>query len=200
MQSDPMNQTSPNSNPGTTNSQEANNTSRDTHFMKKAAQGGLAEVELGRLAEQKAASQDVKDFGKQMVNDHQKANEQLKAVASKQNVDLPGEVSAKQRKEIDRLSKLSGEQFDKAYMQHMLKDHKKDVAEFRKEANKGKDPDVKSFAANTLPTLEQHLQHAQSIAGRNTSGSAARMKQSPNQNTPATSNSSDQDRDRDQNK
>ena len=169
---------------GTANRQDVNNSSLDNRFMKKAAQGGMAEVELGRLAEQKAASQDVKNFGQQMVNDHSKANDQLKAIAAKENVDLPNNVSTKQQQEIDRLSKLSGEQFDKAYIQHMLKDHKKDIAEFRKEANNGKDPDVKSFASSTLPKLEQHLQHAQRVSG-NTTGSAARMKNNRNNgNTP----------------
>lgn len=150
--------------------------------MKNAAQGGLLEVQLGQLAEQKATSQGVKDFAQQMVKDHSKANDELKSIAAKENVDLPSAVSAKQQREIDRLSKLSGQQFDKAYMQHMLKDHRKDINEFQKEANKGKDPDVKSFASSTLPTLQQHLQHAQRVAGGNQTGSAARMKNAP-QNT-----------------
>lgn len=148
----------------------------DAKFVMEAAQGGMAEVEMGKLAADKASSPDVKQFGQRMVDDHTKANDQLKTVASTVGVTLPPDVGAKNRALIDQLSKLSGAAFDKAYMQHMVKDHKKDVAEFQKEANSGKNADVKSFASSTLPTLQEHLRMAQDVAGKTGSQSADRMK------------------------
>lgn len=136
----------------------------DKTFVKKAAEGGLAEVELGQLATQKAASEDVKKFGQRMVDDHSKANDQLKQVAEQQHIELPTEPSAKDKALKARLEKLSGEQFDKAYMHDMVKDHRTDVAEFAHEAKMGKDPAVKSFAESTLPTLREHLKLAEKIA------------------------------------
>jgi len=133
----------------------------DKAFVEKAAQGGQAEVELGQLATQKGQSDQVKKFGQKMVDDHSKANDQLKQVASQEGVTLPSGLDAKDQATKDRLSKLSGAQFDKAYMKDMVEDHKKDVAEFQKEANSGKDPAVKNFAQQTLPVLQQHLQMAQ---------------------------------------
>jgi len=96
----------------------------DKTFMTKAAQGGMAEVELGQLATQKGQSDDVKKFGQRMVDDHSKANDQLKSLASEKGVTLPTSLDAKDRALKDRLSKMSGAQFDKAYMQAMVKDHK----------------------------------------------------------------------------
>ena len=136
----------------------------DKHFVKEAAAGGMAEVELGRLASEKASSPDVKQFGQRMVNDHSKANEQLKQIAADEGVALPTTLSAKDEATKNRLSKLSGDAFDKAYMADMVKDHKTDVAAFRKESETGKDPQVKSFAADTLPTLEDHLKNAEKVA------------------------------------
>jgi putative membrane protein len=136
----------------------------DKRFVDKAAEGGMAEVELGQLATQKAASEDVKKFGQRMVDDHSKANDQLKELASSKGVNLPSGLDAKDQATKERLSKLSGEQFDHAYMQDMVKDHTKDVAEFRHESTMAKDPDVKNFASQTLPTLQEHLSLAKSIA------------------------------------
>jgi putative membrane protein len=138
--------------------------SQDEKFIKEAAVGGMEEVELGRLATQKAASADVKNFGQRMVDDHSKANDQLKSIASQKGVTLPTTLPADKRQDLDKMSKLSGAAFDKMYMTHMVKDHKKDVAEFEKEASKASDSSLKSFAQNTLPTLREHLQMAQSIA------------------------------------
>lgn len=136
--------------------------SPDQMFMTKAAQGGMAEVEMGKLAKDHAQSQAVKDFGQRMVDDHSKAGDELKSLASQKNVTLPADMDAKSKAAYDRLSKLNGDAFDKAYMKGMLSDHRKDVAEFKKEANSGKDPDVKSWASKTLPTLEEHLKMAES--------------------------------------
>ena len=133
-------------------------------FVKKAAQGGMAEVELGKLATQKASSEDVKKFGQRMVDDHTKANDQLKQIAGNKGVTLPTDLNSKDQAMKERLSKLDGEKFDQAYMKNMVRDHTKDVSEFRKESTSGKDSDLKSFASQTLPTLEDHLKEAKNIA------------------------------------
>jgi putative membrane protein len=136
----------------------------DRQFIKKAAEGGLAEVQLGQLATEKADSQDVKQFGQRMVDDHTKANDQLKQVASQKGVTVPDKLSAKDAATKARLEKLSGKAFDRAYMRDMVIDHTKDVSEFRMESKNAKDPDVKNFASQTLPTLQDHLKEAKSIA------------------------------------
>jgi putative membrane protein len=133
----------------------------DRKFIEDAARGGMAEVQLGQLAAQKAQSSEVKQFGQKMVDDHGKANDQLKSIASSKNVTLPTDLDRAHKRDYDRLSKLSGADFDREYMKHMVSDHKKDVSDFRKEAKSGKDTEVKNFASTTLPTLEQHLQMAQ---------------------------------------
>ena len=133
----------------------------DHHFVTEAAEGGMAEVELGKLATEKAESNDVKQFGQRMVDDHSKANDQLKQVASQKNITLPSGIGAKNQATKNHLEKLSGAAFDRAYMTHMVEDHKKDVAAFQKEANAGKDADIKNFASQTLPTLQEHLRIAE---------------------------------------
>lgn len=148
----------------TMDKQSAGTASADAHFMKKAAAGGLAEVELGQLAVQKASNEQVKQFGQRMIDDHSKANDQLKSVAAQEHVDLPTHLDAKDKATKDRLEKLSGSQFDQAYMSDMVKDHKKDVAEFAHESKMAKDPAVKSFAQQTLPVLREHLSQAEQIA------------------------------------
>ena len=132
-------------------------------FARKAAEGGLAEVELGRLAAERASSDRVKQFGQKMVDDHSKANEELKKAAKKQNIELPSALDKKDQAEVDKLSKLSGAAFDKAYMSAMVKDHEKDVSEFRKAARSAGSSEVKSFAEQTLPTLEEHLKLARDV-------------------------------------
>ena len=155
-------------------------TASDKKFVREAAEGGLAEVELGQLAAEKASSEEVKKFGQRMVDDHSKANDQLKQIASSKGVTVPDKVSAKDKMLKERLSKLSGPSFDKAYMQDMVKDHKKDVAEFKRESMSAKDNDVKDFAAKTLPTLKEHLQQAEGIApSAKTSSKASPAKVSP---------------------
>jgi len=130
----------------------------DKKFAKEAAVGGLAEVELGKLAQQKASSDAVKQFAQKMVDDHSKANDELKQVASKESLDLPDAPDKKHQSRIDKLGKLSGAEFDKAYIKDQLKDHQEDVRKFQSESKNGTDPGIKEFATKTLPTLEQHLQ------------------------------------------
>jgi putative membrane protein len=153
----------------------------DQHFMKEAAEGGMAEVELGQLAADKASSPDVKDFAQRMVKDHSQANDQLKQIATKKNVTLPTSPSAKDEMTKKKLSKMSGDGFDKAYMADMVKDHKKDIAAFEKESNSGQDPDVKQFATQTLPTLQDHLKQAQ-MATPKAGGSGKAMSSSSTAN------------------
>ena len=135
--------------------------SADKHFMSNAAEGGLAEVELGRMAAEKGSSQAVRDFGQRMVDDHSKANDQLKDVAGRLGVSLPDHVSAADEAEKAKLKAYSGEHFDRAYISLMLRDHRNDIAQFRRESRIGENREVRSFASNTLPTLEQHLRLAQ---------------------------------------
>jgi putative membrane protein len=135
--------------------------SGDKSFIKDAATGGMMEVELGKLAAEKAGSDKVKAFGRQMQDDHSKANDELKNLAKDKGVELPTSLGVKQKLTVERLSKLSGEDFDRQYMKTMIDDHKTDVSHFEKEASKAKDPDVKAFASKTLPTLKKHLQMAE---------------------------------------
>ena len=135
----------------------------DRAFMRKAAEGGQAEVELGRLATEKASSPEVKEFGQRMVDDHSKANDRLKQIASEKGVKLPEKLTTKDEATKRRLEKLSGESFDRAYIRDMVADHSQDAAEFRSEASKAKDPDLKSFASETLNTIEEHLKEAKKL-------------------------------------
>jgi len=139
-------------------------TGADRQFVLEAAAGGMAEVELGRLAASKGTNPDVKAFGQRMVDDHSKANDKLKTIATEEGVTLPTALKGEMKTLHDKLSKASGAAFDKMYMSHMVKDHVKDVKEFEKESKSGKDVDVKQFATDTLPTLREHLQMAQTTA------------------------------------
>jgi len=135
----------------------------DRKFIEEAVEGGLAEVELGRLAQQKSQSTQVKEFGSRMVQDHAKANDELKEIAESKGVQVPGAPDKSHQKDMEKLSKLSGAEFDREYAAHMLSDHRKDVSEFKKAADKSKDGDLKAFAGKTLPTLQEHLTMAQNL-------------------------------------
>jgi putative membrane protein len=148
----------------------------DKTFVHEAAVGGMAEVELGNLAKEKASSADVKQFGERMATDHGKANDELKQWAQKNNVTLPADVDAKHKALKDRLSKLSGDAFDKAYMREMVTDHQKDVAAFRKASQTAKNADLKAWAGQTLPTLEDHLKQARETASKVGAGAATTAK------------------------
>ena len=137
--------------------------SADRQFLTEAASGGMMEVELGRYAAEHGKSDRVKQFGRRMADDHAKANAELKQVATKSSVTVPTTMNAEDREKVARLTNLRGDEFDRAYMSAMVSDHQEDVQKFRTEADSAADPDVKSFAAKTLPTLESHLQMAQEI-------------------------------------
>jgi putative membrane protein len=164
---------------GTSSQTAAQMSPSDKTFVKKAAEGGIAEVELGKLATEKAASQDVKRFGQRMIDDHSKANDELQQVAQTQGITLPTQPSPAEKDEKERLSKLSGQQFDKVYMATMLKDHRKDIAEFRQEGKSGRDTAIKDFAKQTLPTLESHLKEAETIAPKEGVQTSAARQQAP---------------------
>lgn len=152
--------------------------SADSDFIKEAAQGGMMEVELGKTAQDKASNEKVKEFGKRMEQDHSKANDELKKIASDKGVQLSSDLDKKHKSKMDKLTKLSGAEFDRQYMRDMVSDHKDDIKKFQNEADKGKDADLKKFASQTLPTLKEHLQLAESTAdavkssGKSTKSSA----------------------------
>jgi putative membrane protein len=134
----------------------------DAEFVVMAFDGGMFEVQAGKLVQANASSVKVDELASRIIMDHSKANEQLKELASKKNITVPTELSAKAQKKYDQLSKLKGAEFDKEYAKQMVSDHKKDIEAFQKEADKGKDQDIKAWAAEKLPELKQHLSLAES--------------------------------------
>lgn len=149
---------------GANTSAQADDASRQ--FLMDAADGGMAEVEGGNMAQQKASNADVKNFGAMMVKDHSAANEKVKSLAAQRNVTLPATPSDKHKKMAADMNKMSGRQFDKAYMDMMVADHKKDISMFEKALNDTKDEGVRSFITATLPTLRMHLDSAMAIQKR----------------------------------
>ncbi|HEU4434116.1 MAG TPA: DUF4142 domain-containing protein [Pyrinomonadaceae bacterium] len=164
--------------------------SKDRDFLMDAAQGGMMEVELGRLAAQNGMSEAVKQFGQRMVDDHGQANTELMSLATSKGITLPTELDEKHRAHVTKLTSLTGAEFDREYSKLMLSDHNKDVSEFEKQSNKGADPDLKAFAAKTLPTLQQHLEMAKALPGneRGNSGNSNRSGGSRNSNSNSNSN------------
>jgi putative membrane protein len=138
--------------------------SMDRKFVMEAAMGGMAEVELGRLAAERGSSDAVKQFGQRMVDDHSRANTQLMQLASGKGLTLPTALDAKHQALMTKMSALSGASFDRAYAKEMVKDHNKDVALFQREASRGTDTDLKGFAQTTLPTLQEHLSMARALS------------------------------------
>jgi len=169
--------------------------SSESAFVKEAAQGGLAEVELGQLAVRRAKDEDVKQFAQRMVDDHSKANDELKQLASQKGWTLPTDVSSKQRADITRLTNASDASFDREYMHHMVMDHDHDVKAFQQYSAKGTDADLKAWAAKTLPTLQEHQQMAKSTSGKVGSGGSDHSKSGTTktgQKTGTTSSTSSQ--------
>lgn len=140
--------------------------SADQSFMKKAAEGGMAEVALGELAAKQASSEEVKQFGQRMVDDHSKANRELMDLASQKGVTLPSEPNSQQKAMKAKMEKMTGANFDRDYVHDMVKDHDKDVAEFEKQSRTAHDPDLKAWAAKTLPTLQEHQKMIHEIANK----------------------------------
>ena len=129
----------------------------DLEFARKVAAGGAAEVELTMMAEQKATSPDVKSLASRLHTDHMKANDELKKIATQKGWDLPTTPTAEQKAKKEKLEKLSGAEFDKEFVNTMVANHRANIPNFQREADKGADPDVKNFASMVLPTLKEHL-------------------------------------------
>lgn len=137
----------------------------DDKFVQDAIAGGKTEVKLGQIASEKATSPEVRDFGKRMAQDHANANAQLDRILTEQGITEPGAME-KSTRSAGQLEGTSGPDFDHAYMQNMIRDHKDDIAEFKKEAAEGRDPQIRDWAAQTLPTLEEHLKMAEQTDSR----------------------------------
>lgn len=145
----------------------------DRKFVEDAARGGLFEVQSGQLAASKANDEQVKQFADRLVQDHGKANDELKQIAEAKGVKLPGQDKRADRHELDKLRKLSGDQFDREFARHEVKDHEKDIADFEQAASKLKDPDLKAWAEKQLPVLREHLALAQKLSGSGGAKSAS---------------------------
>jgi putative membrane protein len=140
-------------------------------FLTKAIQGNLAEVAMGQLAEQQGSSADVKAYGQMLQKDHSDANTKAMAAASSLGVSAPSEPTKKQISEHDQLAKLTGDKFDREFAKHMVMDHKKDIAEYTKAAKMKSGDQAVTYAAETLPVLQSHLEAAQGL----TKGGKAQM-------------------------
>ena len=168
-------------------------------FLEQVAQHGIAEVETGKLAQSKAANAEVKKFGERMVQDHGKANDELKQVAQSKGVQLPADTDRGHKRAAANLEKLSGADFDKKYVGEMVKDHERDVKDFQKMAKDAKDPEVKAFAAKTLPVLEEHLNMVRQLAdatgaprgGRNNKSAAVNPGRGESASSGAANNSAE---------
>jgi putative membrane protein len=137
----------------------------DQDFITKAATGGLAEVELARMAVDQASNAEIRKFAQRLADDHSKANKELQKLAADKNVTLPKQIDKKHQTEAARLAKLRGAEFDRAFIADQVKGHKHEVAMFEHIAKNGKDKDVKAWAEKTLPTLKEHLKLAQELSG-----------------------------------
>jgi len=132
-------------------------------FLVKAADGGLTEVRLGELGQQKASNASVKSFATMMIHDHTGANDQVKTLAAQRNVTLPEAPASDNDQKIEDMAKKTGKDFDKSYMDAMVRDHEKTINLFKDASGKANDADVKAFADNTLPKLQMHLDSARAI-------------------------------------
>jgi len=135
----------------------------DADFAVKAADGGLLEVQLGKIALTNASTQGVKDFGQMMVDDHSKANKELMAIAEQKEIVLPSVPGDENVKHIKDLNEKKGNDFDKDYIDMMVDDHKEDIALFEMASTRALDVDIKAFANKTLPVLKKHLAAAESL-------------------------------------
>jgi putative membrane protein len=138
---------------------------RDRHFLQNAIEGNLTEIQLGKMAEQKASTEAGRSFGRMLANDHSDNNEKATQIARALQVSVPTEPNAKQQQMINHFSQLSGRSFDRELAQHMVADHRKDIRDFE-QATKSQDGPVADYAKDTLPTLRKHLDTAEALANR----------------------------------
>ena len=160
------NSTAVSSNSNNSNTNSANTSAAKKSFWTEAADGGLSEVEMGKMAVKKAQNPEVKKFAQMMITDHSKANNELKAVAAKQKITLPTEIGPRNRSTIDELNKLEGANFDREYVQAMVDDHEADVQMFEDQAQDDSDSQAKAFAAKALPVLKKHLEAIKAIQSK----------------------------------
>ena len=159
----------------------ADQASTDESFVKEAARGSQMEVELGRMAQQKSTNQEVRQLAAMLAQEHQAAYQQLQTIATKHNIQLPKQESGEAQKDpnMQKLSDLQGQQFDRQFVQTVIDEHQKDIQEFQNQARTSQNADVKQFATATLPKLQQHLQMAQRVQASLAQGSAARPGEQP---------------------
>ena len=138
----------------------------DRTFVMNTAQNGIAEVALTRMASQKAQNAEVKRLAQRLLADHTKVNNELKPIASAKNITLPTDVKPEHKEISDRLSKLTGAEFDREFLSVMVQSHEKSITAFQAEVNSGTDPEIKVFATKTLPTLQEHLRMARDLSGK----------------------------------
>jgi putative membrane protein len=192
--------TNQNSNANTSNRNAANTnmageqpstgalSSRDQKFIMDTAMAGLMEVQLGRWAAQTGTSAEVKQFGQKMIDDHSNANTELMQLASSKGITLPTQLDEKHQRDVAKVARLRGEEFDRAFSKAMLKDHQKAVSDFEKQSTSGADADIKAFASKTLPTLQEHLQMARALPGNAGSGGSNANSSNSNSNSNRNSN------------
>ncbi len=173
--------------------EQGNVPSADRRFADKAAQAGMAEVQEAKLVEQKTQDPQVKQFAQRMVQDHTQANDKLEQIASAQGIDLPNKLDKSGQQDLDKLQKLSADKLDKAYMKKQVSDHHKVIQQFQKEANSGKDAQIRDFAKSTLPTLQEHERLAKSaeqdVMGKAASSSGSSKSASSSGSSQTASNS-----------
>jgi len=143
--------------------QAADLASSDKQFIEKVAAGNTAEVKLAQLAEQKSQDSKVKDFANRMITDHGKANNDLRPIAGTAQIKIPDQLKGEAKARYNKLEKLSGPEFDRTYINDMVKDHQKDATEYQKEQGQVKDPQLKTYVDNTLPVVQSHFHMAEEI-------------------------------------
>jgi putative membrane protein len=134
---------------------------RENEFVKEAAHGSMMEIELGKLASEKATSEKVKEFGQLMVKDHTKASEELKQIAKNNNIEIPESMSEDHRESINEFNQLSNDEFDREFMSKMIEAHEKDIEKFEEAAQENENEQIRQWAEKTLPTLKEHQRIAQ---------------------------------------
>jgi len=137
--------------------------SEDQEFVLKAAEGGMLEVELGNLAVKSGTSPKVKEYGKMMVKDHSKVNQELTQLAGKKQITIPTALSAAGKRQLDSLASQQGEEFDLLYTNMMIASHEQTIGLFQTESNKGQDKELKTWAESKIPALKKHLDHAKTL-------------------------------------
>ena len=147
----------------TTMYKDTSKIAQDSDFLNAAAEGGMMMVQMGKMAQQKATSKDIKGFGNMMISDHSEVDNELRSLAQKNDINLPDTLNKDKQDKISDLAKLSGKKFDKQYVDMMVDDHQNDVDKFKDEAQNASSPQVRQWAAKTLPTLQKHLNKIKDI-------------------------------------